>query len=328
VVRLIVGDIHGCYEELLALVDRARLAESDEIVALGDLFDRGPEPRDVLSFFRHRPNARSVLGNHERKHLRVRDGDLAPAPSQLAARDMLDDAYADALDLMARLPLAIELPEATLAHGFWEPGRTLAEQSPSMLVGTRGAQAYLEARYGPRWYELYDGTKPLVVGHLDYLRSGQPLIYRDRVFCIDTACCHGGRLTGLMLPSFEIVSVPSRGDHWARVRQELADRQRPRGSGVTALADDGAAQALVDRIDRECQRVLAVLGRCDEYRASSERERSRLFAMAVGEGPLARLMHRARHGELDVARLRCVLDTADDLAAVQHGLAEAAGDNV
>jgi predicted phosphodiesterase len=40
---LIVGDIHGCYLEFQELLARSGIAKSDEIIALGDIVDRGPE---------------------------------------------------------------------------------------------------------------------------------------------------------------------------------------------------------------------------------------------------------------------------------------------
>lgn len=54
---LIVGDIHGCWDEFRALLDAARIGPPDRIVAVGDLCDRGPA-------------ASSVMGNHEWKHVR------------------------------------------------------------------------------------------------------------------------------------------------------------------------------------------------------------------------------------------------------------------
>jgi hypothetical protein len=45
------------------------------------------------------------------------------------------------------------------------------------------------------------------------------LIWKDRVFGIDTGCCHGRALTGLLLPDFRVVSVPSRANHWQTTRK-------------------------------------------------------------------------------------------------------------
>jgi serine/threonine protein phosphatase 1 len=73
---LIVGDIHGCYTELCDLLDLAGLSAGDEIIAIGDIVDRGPESQRVLDYFRREPNARSLMGNHERKHVRLFAGEL------------------------------------------------------------------------------------------------------------------------------------------------------------------------------------------------------------------------------------------------------------
>ncbi len=55
--RLVIGDIHGCYNELMALLDAAALSEDDEIIALGDIVDRGPDSEKVLAFFEIRKMA-------------------------------------------------------------------------------------------------------------------------------------------------------------------------------------------------------------------------------------------------------------------------------
>jgi len=81
--RLLIGDIHGCYDELQALLDLAGLSGDDEIIALGDIVDRGPATPQVLEFFQTQPNARSLMGNHERKHLRSFRGETKAARSHL-----------------------------------------------------------------------------------------------------------------------------------------------------------------------------------------------------------------------------------------------------
>jgi serine/threonine protein phosphatase 1 len=218
---LVVGDIHACYLELLDLLEAAGVGAGDEILAVGDILDRGPANAQVLDFFRTRPNASTILGNHERKHLRSARGEVEPAPSQKITRAQLGDGYPACLSFLETLPRHRELPEALVVHAFWEPGVALEQQRDTVLVGTLSGEQYLKKRYDRPWYELYDGPKPLLVGHHDYRRDGQPLVWRDRVFALDTGCCHGGRLTGLVLPSFRFVSVPSRADYWRRTQEEF-----------------------------------------------------------------------------------------------------------
>jgi len=58
----IIGDVHGEYETLLALVKK--LSSDADIIFVGDLIDRGAMSADVIKFVREH-NYRCVLGNHE-----------------------------------------------------------------------------------------------------------------------------------------------------------------------------------------------------------------------------------------------------------------------
>jgi len=52
---MIIGDIHGCFNELQALLDKTGVADDDRILALGDIVDRGPDSVQVLDLFSHSP---------------------------------------------------------------------------------------------------------------------------------------------------------------------------------------------------------------------------------------------------------------------------------
>jgi len=212
---LVIGDIHGCYAELLDLLDRAGLGTGDWILAVGDVLDRGPDSQQVLEFFARRPGASSVLGNHERAHRRLlRRGTEPVGFCQWVTRVQLGPAYAEAAAVVTTFPCHRELPEAMVVHGFWEPGLALEQQHERVLTGTAWGERHVAGRDGRPWYELYNGPKPLVVGHRDYRGDGRPFVYQDRVFGIDTGCCYGRRLSGLLLPEFRLVSVPARADYW------------------------------------------------------------------------------------------------------------------
>ena len=221
----IIGDVHGCYDELQELLDRAALSSDDHIICIGDMVDRGPKSAEALNFFRATPNARSIQGNHERKHVRSFRGQVEAAASQIITRTQIGEAdYAAAIDYMDRLPRYLELPDAILVHAFWEPGVPLEQQRETVLVGTMTGEEYLKSKGFWPWYEHYDGLKPLIVGHRDYSDGQmQPFIYQDRVYAIDSRCVYGGSLTGLLLPDFKLISVPSQGDHWNALMRQYAD---------------------------------------------------------------------------------------------------------
>lgn len=229
--QIIIGDIHGCLDELQELLDRVAPAADDRIIAIGDLVDRGGNSEAVLEFFRDTPNAVSLMGNHERKHIRAAQGAVRPALSQRIVRAELGERYADWVAFMQSFVRHIELPEAVLVHGFLEPGVPLERQRDGVVIGTLSGEAYIREKYGDPWYEQVDSAKPVVFGHHDYLRSGAPLIDEGRYYGIDTGAVYGGRLTALVLPEFTIVQVPAHADHWANIRRRFA-----------ALADSGGSE--------------------------------------------------------------------------------------
>jgi serine/threonine protein phosphatase 1 len=199
---LIIGDIHGCFYELQALLDKSGLSDGDEVIGIGDIVDRGPETPQVVDFFRTTPNARSIMGNHERKHVRAARHEVILSISQQISKIQLGSTYPAALEWMSILPLSIELPDALLIHGYFEPGIASEFQNPMILCGTMGGQKILRERYDRPWYELYNADKPIIVGHENYTNSDQPFVYRDKVFGLDTNCVTGKDLTGILLPSF------------------------------------------------------------------------------------------------------------------------------
>ena len=67
---IVIGDIHGCDRELWDLLEKTGPGETDRLVLLGDLFDRGPDSWDVFQSVQElaeRFGDRFTLlrGNHE-----------------------------------------------------------------------------------------------------------------------------------------------------------------------------------------------------------------------------------------------------------------------
>lgn len=65
----VIGDIHGCVEEVDRLLDALALGAADTLVFLGDYIDRGPSPRAVidrmLRLQHEGPRCVFLKGNHE-----------------------------------------------------------------------------------------------------------------------------------------------------------------------------------------------------------------------------------------------------------------------
>ena len=221
---LVIGDIHGCYDELLQLVGSANLATEDRIVAVGDLVDRGPKSLDVVRFFAaDRERRLAVLGNHEEKHLLHIRPDRADPSGRIVRYQFTEAEIREMEDYFGKLPLWLDLDQALVVHAGLEPGVPLERQDPKAITG-RGSQG----RPGwdgtsQAWYDdqRFDWPKPVIFGHLatsEVVRGS-----RNNVWGIDTGASVGGRLTGLLLPSFQLFSVPTP-DYYSIAVEEWRDK--------------------------------------------------------------------------------------------------------
>lgn len=324
---LVIGDIHGCYDELQTLLDKAGLTEGDAIVSVGDCVDRGPETPAVLDFFQKTPNAFLIMGNHERKHVRAGRHEVKLAQSQKISKIQFGETYPDALAFMNTLPLYLDLPDALVVHGYFEPRLPLSQQRSTVLCGTMGGDKHLRTAYDRPWYELYDSEKPLLVGHHNYLGTDQPFVYRDRVFGLDTDCVTGKALTGLLLPSFRFISVPSRANHWAQVRQRYSAETRtsPKQTfAVVAWKDDDEKTLLhlINKVEEKAKLIMLELRSELGFDDLSVRKQAKRFSAKTGDGIYAALLHLARLRQLNNATARKVLKSPEVLSTLLRNLDE------
>ncbi|MBE0669153.1 MAG: metallophosphoesterase [Anaerolineales bacterium] len=324
---LVIGDIHGCYDELQALLDKAGLTEGDAIVSVGDCVDRGPETPAVLDFFQKTPNAFLIMGNHERKHVRAGRHEVKLAQSQKISKIQFGETYPDALAFMDTLPLYLDLPEALVVHGYFEPGLALSQQRSTVLCGTMGGDKHLRAAYDRPWYELYDGEKPLLVGHHNYSGTDQPFVYRDRVFGLDTDCVTGRALTGLLLPSFKVISVPSRTNYWAEIQQRYSVEIGASPKQVVAVVawnegDEKALLHLIGKVEEKAKLIMLELHSEPGFDDLSVRKQAKRFSAKTGNGVYAALLHLARLSQLNNATARKVLKSPEVLSTLLRNLDE------
>ena len=331
----IIGDVHGCWDELERLLDAAGYGPGDAVVSVGDLVDRGPDSARVWTFFRDAPGATAIMGNHERKHVR---GVLSY--SQEIVRVQLGPEYEAFRSWCAALPYALALDDCLVVHGGFEPGVPLAEQRDDVLSGTTGGTRYLDRQLGGRdWAELYAGPVPIVFGHRVVGDEAQRF---PHAWALDTGACHGGTLTALELPSFTLHRVPAASNHWrterrrwqlpvlrsrpwdeyrfAKIARELADlRARPCPPEVTAFLDAleawsaalaALAPALVGPLRSRARALVDEVGEADEKRLKRR----------LHEEPDAPLLFAARRGSLDEAAVRAQLRTPEAMRAAARRL--------
>jgi hypothetical protein len=205
---LVVGDIHGCHREFLALLERVRFSADDALVAVGDIVDRGPGSVALLAFFRDTPNAFSVLGNHERRLARViREGPKRGAWSQLATIETMPPGdRVGWADFLESLPAVIETPHAIVTHARLDPALPLTAQDPYYTCAVGGARVTIPLSQDgvPLWFPERHWEKPVCIGHIGYERAE---LVPGRLFALDTHAVAGGQLTMVSFPDERLRAV-------------------------------------------------------------------------------------------------------------------------
>jgi len=155
----VIGDIQGCYRELLDLLDAIKFdSTNDQLWFTGDLVNRGPESLAVLRFVKQLDeNTIVTLGNHDLHLLAV-----ARNPENKKSRDTLDAILSapdreELLDWLRRLPLAHTDRDTgfTLVHAGlvpqWDLQKTMevAHEAEAILKGS-DFHKFLDVMYGSR----------------------------------------------------------------------------------------------------------------------------------------------------------------------------------
>lgn len=244
----IIGDVHGCCDELVALFNKlgyevsfsgAGAERSVKVSAppgrravfVGDLVDRGPASPDVLRIAMEMvasDSAYVVPGNHDIKLLRWfngRDVKVSHGLEQtLEQMEQESDAFnAKVHAFLDSLYSHVWLAggELSVAHaGIKENmlGRSSRRVRSFCFFGdTSGKkdEKGLPERFN--WAVDYNGSTTVVYGHTPVEEAG----WLNNTLCLDTGCVFGGKLTALRWPEREIVSV--------RARETYVELSRPMG---------------------------------------------------------------------------------------------------
>jgi protein phosphatase len=260
----IIGDIHGCYEELTTLLmqlgytQEASNGDAPQNIAfvppagrkavfLGDLVDRGPNSPAVLGLVMQMVAAGKgycLPGNHDIKLLR-----------KLRGKDVqLTHGIAETLEQLEKEPAEFrqqvaKFLDALVSHYVFDGGRlVVAHAGMKEEMQGRGSgkvrdfalfgettgevdEFGLTVRYN--WAADYRGAATVVYGHTPIPEPE----WLNRTINIDTGCVFGGRLTALRYPEKELVTVPALRTYYQPLRPLLAQAEVPELSAQQAHDD-------------------------------------------------------------------------------------------
>jgi hypothetical protein len=217
----VIGDVHGCSEELRELVEVLLETRPDvRVVLTGDLLTKGPDPcgviRSISDFRRQGVDLISVCGNQDlrtfamlvRHSLGFEPVRLSKSDRGLIGKMEDDDLIPAALDLLGETVDRIQAPvgAATVLHAGIRLDAGLAGTTTHDKIHLKPTGGELP------WWTNYDGRDGLIIcGHRPVaapVRTGGD----DQPFAVnvDTGCAGGGHLTAYLLEEDDFLSVESR----------------------------------------------------------------------------------------------------------------------
>lgn len=241
----LIGDVHGCREELVALLDKlgyvvAGTREEPVVtpppgrraIFVGDLVDRGPDSPGVLRLCMRMVadgHALCVPGNHDVKLMRKLNGRNVKVSHGLA--ETLQQLESEPAGFGAEVAKFVD---ALVSHYVLDGGRLVVAHAglKESLQGRASGAVREFALYGETtgeadefglpvrydWARDYRGSAMVVYGHTPVPQAE----WINRTICIDTGCVFGGTLTALRYPEKELVSVPAAREYYAPIKPLVA----------------------------------------------------------------------------------------------------------
>ena len=202
---VIVGDVHGCYDELVELLEKCHVQDGNILVVfVGDLVNKGPKNAAVIKLVR-RLGAYCVRGNHD--EVVLREWQRYQEGAQMRREfNWLTELSQDDLDWMFGLPYTIFMPSRKIivVHAGLVPNVPIEEQDLDCLIHVRDVfydtskSAWVGSKKSTPeskpWASVWTGPDHVYFGH-DARR-----LFQDYEFAtgLDTGCVYGGSLTAVI----------------------------------------------------------------------------------------------------------------------------------
>lgn len=209
-----IGDVHGCYHTLVALLDKIGYDDTrDMLIFIGDLIDRGRFSYETVSLVRSlqthafcEEGVICIRGNHEQMAIDAfqydydRESDYMNTSGDAAllwyfnGGESTMDSYSEYRENLLRdvrwfksFPLYYETPDFIFCHaGLSRPG--IRNNNEHDLI------------WGRRWIDedTRKREKQVIFGHTP--NTDVPYETKTGDICIDAGCVFGGSLCAMIIP--------------------------------------------------------------------------------------------------------------------------------
>jgi len=199
-----IGDIHGCFDKLLALMDKVDIDFSNDVlIFLGDYIDRGPDAYEVVEYLiqlkEQHKNVVFLKGNHEEMLENYLEGsdrllylvnggqktiESYQQHSTLSGTDLIPQEH---INFIKNLDLFYQTDNYIFVHAGLRDKVLLENQGPEDLLWIR--HKFIKSNY--------EFGKTIVFGHTPL---SKPLVRQNKIG-IDTGAVYGNKLTCVKLPA-------------------------------------------------------------------------------------------------------------------------------
>jgi len=235
----IIGDVHGCYDELCELLEKLGYevdkmqhkvypSQGRKVVFCGDLVDRGPKIVDVLKLVMGMVEsevAYAVIGNHDGKLQRKLNGANVQVIHGLEVTLEQLGKESEAFREKVRNFLG-----GLVSHYVFDEGKLVVAHAglKERLQGRESKRIRDLAMFGETtgkvdefglpirldWSAQYKGRALVVYGHTPKAEATM----NNYTINIDTGCVYGGKLTAFRYPEQELVQVNAKATYYESIR--------------------------------------------------------------------------------------------------------------
>ncbi len=206
-----IGDIHGCFDQLLSLMDMIDIDfDNETLVFLGDYIDRGVDSYKTIDYLirlkKYHENIIFLKGNHEqmlleffkserKRMIYLLNGGQQTVDSYLREqKNSRDNPFPQKhLDFISSLKMYYTTPDYIFVHAGLKDGVVLCEQTSNDLLWIR--DEFIRSDY--------DFGKRVIFGHTPFTK---PMVTKTKIG-IDTGAVYGNKLTCVKLPDVKFFQV-------------------------------------------------------------------------------------------------------------------------
>ena len=220
---LIIGDVHGCFDELVELLEICKGRDPDVCtIFVGDLINKGPKNGEVVKLVREM-GAYCVRGNHDEVCLRSWQNYVEGREPLSKSFEWLHQLSREDLQWLYELPFTLTIPSLNICvvHAGLVPFVPLMHQPLTSMLHIRDVSHDngLSSQWvwhkkstedSVPWASIWEGPEHVYFGH-DAIRLLQQYPLATG---LDTGCVYGGKLTAVFpLEDNRVVQVDAHAVH-------------------------------------------------------------------------------------------------------------------